>query len=150
MAELNGNTSLDPPLSLVRLYLAMKRVIAAILLACLGMMIPLAGSPLRLCLLENRLLVGGSECGMEKEPCCPDCGDPHENPCCVELEELPDAPAPVVPDDLPAPPVMDLPEPAFAAPPPARAACLTHPAATPIRGPDTPAAHRAWLGVWRL
>lgn len=129
----------------------MKRVIAAFLLACLGMMIPLAGSPLRLCLLENRLLVGGSKCGAEeKDPCCPDCGDHHEDPCCVELEEMPDVPVPSAPDELPAPPVMDLPEAAFVAPPPVLAASSVHLAATPIRGPDTPAAHRAWLGVWRL
>lgn len=128
----------------------MKRVIAAFLLACLGMMIPLAGSPLRLCLLENRLLLGGSECGEEKYPCCPDCGDHHENPCCVELEELPEAPAPPAPDVLPSPLVMDLPAPAFIAPPPLITACSVYFAATPIRGPDTPAAHRALLGVWRL
>lgn len=128
----------------------MKRFAALLLLACLGMMIPLAGSPLRLCLLENRLLVGGSECGGERDPCCPDCGDHHEDPCCVELEELPDAPAPVVPDELPAPPVMDLPEFACVVPPPLLVACSVHAAAAPIRGPDTPAAHRALLGVWRL
>jgi hypothetical protein len=128
----------------------MKRVIAAVLLACLGMMVPLAGSPLRLCLLENRLLLGGSECGAEKDPCCPDCGDHHEDPCCVELEELPDAPVPPAPDDLPVLPAMDLPGPAFAAPRPVAAACSVHRAATPIRGPDTPAARRALLGVWRL
>lgn len=128
----------------------MQRLVAAILLACLGMMIPLAGSPLRLCLLENRLLVGGSGCGAEKDPCCRDCGDSPEDPCCVELEEMPDVPVPPVPDELPAPPVMDLPEPAFVAPPPVLAAVSVHLAATPIRGPDTPAAHRAVLGVWRL
>ncbi len=125
-------------------------MITALLLACLGMMIPLAGSSLRLCLLENRLLVGGSECGAEKDPCCPDCGDSPEEPCCVELEELPDVPVPPAPDELPAPPVMDLPEPAFIAPLPVVGVDSVHRAATPIRGPDTPAAHRAWLGVWRL
>ena len=125
-------------------------MIAVLLLACLGMMIPLAGSPLRLCLLENRLLPGGAECGAEKDPCCPDCGDHHEDPCCVELEELPDAPVPLYPDELPAPLVMDLPSPAFIAPLPVLGAGSVHRAATPIRGPDTPAAHRALLGVWRL
>ena len=84
----------------------MRRLIALLLLACLGMMIPLAGSPLRLCLLENRLLVGGSQCAGEKDLCCPDCGDHHEDPCCVQLEELPDAPVPGIPDELPAPPVI--------------------------------------------
>ena len=128
----------------------MRKVIAMLLLACLGMMIPLAGSSLRLCLLENRLLVGGSECGVEKDPCCPDCGDHHEDPCCVQMDDLPDAPAPQAPDLLPAPLVMDLPEPAFVAPRAIFTACSVHLAATPIRGPDTPAAHRALLGVWRL
>lgn len=128
----------------------MQRLVAAILLACLGMIIPLAGSPLRLCLLENRLLVGGSDCGEEKDPCCPDCGDHHEDPCCVELEEMPDVPVPPAPDELPAPLVMDLPKVAFVAPPPVITDGLVHLAATPIRGPDTPAAHRAVLGVWRL
>jgi hypothetical protein len=128
----------------------MQRLIAAVLLVCLGMMLPSGGSPLRLCLLENRLLLGGAECGAEKDPCCPDCGDHHEDPCCVELEELPDSPAPLSPDLLPSPTVMDLPEPAFIAPPPLIAGGSVHLAATPIRGPDTPAAHRAWLGVWRL
>ncbi len=128
----------------------MKRVIAAFLLACLGMMIPLAGSPLRLCLLENRLLMGGSECGAEKDPCCPDCGDHHEDPCCVELEELPDVPVPPTPDELPAPLVMDLPKLAFVAPPPVITDSSVHLAATPIRGPDTPSAYCALLGVWRL
>lgn len=128
----------------------MERLVATILLACLGMIIPLAGSPLRLCLLENRLLVGGSDCGEEKDPCCPDCGDHHEVPCCVELEKLPDVPVPPAPDVLPGPFAMDLPQPAFVAPRPTFTACSVHLAATPIRGPDTPAAHRALLGVWRL
>lgn len=128
----------------------MRRLIAVLLLACLGMMIPLAGSPLRLCLLENRLLMGGSECGAEKDPCCPDCGDHHEDPCCVELEELPDMPVPPAPDELPAPLVMDLPKPAFVAARPVITDGSVHLAAAPIRGPDTPSAHRALLGVWRL
>jgi hypothetical protein len=128
----------------------MRRLIALLLLACLGMMIPLAGSPLRLCLLENRLLAGGSECGAEKDPCCPDCGDHHEDPCCVQLEDLPDAPVPGIPDELPAPPVMDLPASAFITPAPLIRGGSVHLAATPIRGPDTPSAHRALLGVWRL
>jgi hypothetical protein len=128
----------------------MQRIVAAILLACLGMMIPLAGSPLRLCLLENRLLVGGSGCGAEKDPCCPDCGDSPVEPCCVELEEMPDVPVPPAPDELPVPLVIDLPKLAFVAPRPVITDGSVHPAATPIRGPATPAAHRALLGVWRL
>ena len=69
----------------------MRRAIAALLLACLGVLFPLAATPVRLCLLEQRVLVPGvSECGLTKSKCCPDCGDHHEEkPCCVDLEDLP-------------------------------------------------------------
>jgi hypothetical protein len=126
----------------------MRRVIAALLLVCLGMMVPLAAAPVRLCLVEHRLLVAG--CGAEKSPCCPDCGDHHEEPCCVELEDLPDAPAPSVPEGLPAMAVLDLPAPVFVVPPAVLVEASAFEAAAPIRGPDSPAAWRALLEVWRL
>jgi hypothetical protein len=129
----------------------MRRAIAALLLACLGILIPLAATPVRLCLLEHRLLVpGGSGCGAEKSPCCPDCGDHHEVPCCVDLEDLPDAPAPAAPEGLPVIAAVDLPESLFRAPPAVLVASSSFEAAVPIRGPDSPAAWRALLEVWRL
>jgi hypothetical protein len=129
----------------------MRRAIAALLLACLGMMIPLAATPVRLCLLEHRLLVPGvSGCGLEKSPCCPDCGDHHEEPCCVDLEDLPDAPAPSAPEGLPAITVVDLPAAVFTVPPAVLVAGAIAEAAVPIRGPDSPAAWRALWEVWRL
>jgi hypothetical protein len=129
----------------------MRRAIAALLLVCLGVMVPLAATPVRLCLLEQRLLVpGAAECGLKKSACCPDCGDHHESPCCVDLEDLPDAPAPTFPEGLPAIAAIDLPAPVFVLPPVVLVEDSIYETAVPIRGPDSPAAWRARLEVWRL
>lgn len=133
----------------------MKRLVAAMVLACLGITLPLAACPLRLCLVDGRVLVPGIDrCADDKSAppdCCKNCQpDPQRDPCCLDLEEMPDAPAPTPPDELVAPPSMDLPPPAFVAPPPVMTGGPVHLAATPIRGPDSPAARRALLGVWRL
>jgi hypothetical protein len=129
----------------------MRRAIAALLLACLGILVPLAATPVRLCLLEHRVLMpGASECGLKKSKCCPDCGDHHEKPCCVDLEDLPDAPAPSVPEGLPAIATIELPAPVFVLPPVVLVEDACFEAAVPIRGPDSPAAWRARLEVWRL
>ena len=129
----------------------MRRVIAALLLACLGMMVPLAATPVRLCLLEHRLLMPvSSECEAKKSKCCPDCGDHHEEPCCVDLEDLPDAPPPSFPEGLPAIAAIDLPEPVFVLPPVVLVDDSIFEAAVPIRGPDSPSVRRALLEVWRL
>lgn len=111
-------------------------------------MIPLAATPVRLCLLEHRLFAAG--CGAEKSPCCPDCGDHYEEPCCVDLEDLPDAPAPSFPEGLPVIAAIDLPPPVFTVPPAVLVEASVFEAAAPIRGPDSPAAWRAMLEVWRL
>lgn len=129
----------------------MRRVIAALLLVCLGIMVPLAAMPVRLCLLEHRVLVpGASECKVKKSKCCPDCGGHHQKPCCVDLEEMPDATAPSVPEGLPAIVAIDLPAPVFVLPPAVLVEDSTYEAAVPIRGPDSPSAWRARLEVWRL
>jgi hypothetical protein len=129
----------------------MRRAIAALLLVCLGILVPLAATPVRLCLLEQRLLVPGAmECGLKESACCPDCGDHHEEPCCLDLEDLPDAPAPSFPQGLPAIAAIDLPAPVFVLPPAVLVEDSGFEAAVPIRGPDSPAAWRARLEVWRL
>ena len=145
------NSPLDPRLFPVRFYVQMRRVIAALLLICLGMMVPLAATPVRLCLLEHRLLMPGVlECGLKKAKCCKDCGKHHETPCCVDLEDLPDATAPSFPEGLPAIAAIDLPAPVFVLPPAVLVEDSVFVAAVPIRGPDSPAAWRARLEVWRL
>lgn len=115
------------------------------------MIVPLAATPVRLCLLEHRVLMPGvSECGLEKSKCCPDCKGDHEDPCCVDLEDLPEAPPPSFPEGLPAIAAIDLPAPVFVLPPVVLVENATFEAAVPIRGPDSPAAWRARLEVWRL
>ena len=134
----------------------MRRVIAALLLVCLGMIFPLAGSPVRLCLLDHKLLVPGfSSCSMEtakKAPCCHHGGkkDHDKSPCCLELDDLPDATPPATPDAVPPAMVTELPEPMFPAPLPVFHQEPVFRPSMPIRGPDNPASRRAILEVWRL
>jgi len=133
----------------------MRRTIAAFLLVCLGMIIPLAGGPVRFCLLDHRVLVPGTECSGEnpkKDSCCEHQKDKDhpKGPCCLKVDELPDATTPSAPDVLPPLLVMDLPEPIFTVPPYVELCDPVFAADRPIRGPDTPAARRAVLGVWRL
>lgn len=133
----------------------MQRVIAAFLLACLGTIFPLAGSPVRFCTLDHKVLIQGSgACGKaeEEKSCCPDCGEKKskDDPCCLEVDHLPDATPPAASDPVPPALVMDLPEPMFMAPARVPVVEPVFVAAAPIRGPDTPAAHRAVLGIWRL
>jgi hypothetical protein len=140
-----------------------QRVIAAMMLAWLGILFPLSGASASWCLQESRLLVGGkSECRMEKAASCQNCrsGKPKaccneekkgsDKPCCVDLEDLPNAPAPSVPEGLPAIAAIDLPPPVFVLPPAVLVEDSIFEAAVPILGPDSPAARRAKLEVWRL
>ena len=124
----------------------MRRVIAAFLLACLGMMIPLAAAPLRICLLENEIMAAAAK------PCCPECKKEtkHESDCCMQLEELPDAPLAGFPEEVPPLMAVDLPSEPFLLPPVAVVPVETYCASTPIRGPDEPHRLQAILGVWRL
>lgn len=131
-----------------------------LLLACLGMMIPTAVVPTRVCSLESSVLAGGFESygiaqrkdGSEKVKCCPLCGEEEDedNPCCVDIQKLPDSPEASHPFGLP--PVLpveiaefqvtvkrvefQLPE--------------VFEAARPIRGPTDPGRRRAMLGVWTI
>ncbi|MCW1886755.1 hypothetical protein OKA04_18595 [Luteolibacter flavescens] len=93
---------------------------------------------------------GASGCESEKSKCCPDCGEHQEESCCVDLEDLPDATAPSLPEGLPAIAAIDLPPVIFVLPPVVLVEASVYEAAVPIRGPDSPAAWRALLEVWRL
>jgi len=130
----------------------MRRVIATLLLVCFGMLVPLAAMPVRLCLMEQRVLVPGvSTCSQKKSKCCPEHGGHHRNdPCCVDVDELPHAPLPSFPESLPAIVAIDLPPPVFVLPPAVLVEVSSYEAAVPIRGPDSPSAWRARLEVWRL
>ncbi|WP_367875074.1 hypothetical protein [Luteolibacter sp. Populi] len=122
----------------------MRRAIAVFLLACLGMIIPLAASPVRICLLESSVA--------EQESCCSKCRKEHkhEPSCCVDVDELPDAPLATLPEGLPPIVAIDLPPPVFLLPPVNLVPAAALEMFEPIRGPDTPCSFRARLGVWRL
>ena len=129
---------------MMRMLLTMRRAIAVFLLACLGMIIPLAASPVRICLIEARI-VGDA-------PCCPKCKKEtkHDPSCCVDMDELPDAPLATLPAGLPPIVAIDLPPPVFVLPPANLVPAAALEMFEPIRGPDTPCSFRARLGVWRL
>jgi hypothetical protein len=122
-------------------------MLAVLLLFCVGIQIPASASAVRFCFLE--LAPNSSQ---PDSKCCSDCSKGTElpDPCCVDLEKLPDATAPQVPVDLPPAIVTEVPA----------GLCPIHAMTwvsgenfivfTPIRGPTSPAAYRAVLGIWRL
>ena len=131
----------------------MRRLLATFLLVCLGIMIPLAASPIRVCILDMQTLsVGFPDLGPTTEQesnCCSDCGETHKE-CCSELKQLPDSTLPSGHLELPILAVADLPRLHFI--PhliPLVGQRAFHPSIS-IRGPDTPSAHRAVLSIWRI
>ena len=72
-------------------------MLAALLLFCVGILIPASASPVRICFLEL-----GLNSYQADSKCCPDCnqGTEQPDPCCHDLEELPDAPAPQLPLEI--------------------------------------------------
>ena len=122
-------------------------MLAVLLLFCVGMMIPASASPVRVCLLELQLKSKPSEA-----KCCTDCsrGSEQPDPCCHDLEELPDAPAPQLPTGLPPVVITDLPSSICRNPVMKELDLGCFAVSEPIRGPTSPAAYRAVLGIWRL
>lgn len=135
-----------------------RQFIALLLLASLGLMIPTAISPIRVCRLESTVYLGGIKSfgvvsktdGIWKLKCCAECGeeDGEHAPCCVELQKLPDAPEPSAPVGLP--PVLAVEPNDFLVGIECHVEELTEvfSAAEPIRGPTSGGTRRALLGVW--
>jgi hypothetical protein len=125
----------------------LRTSIAILLLACFGIMLPAAATPVRVCFVGAHLAIAAEDSG-----CCHDCDRPAKGPqpCCMDLESLPDASAPETAVVLPSVPICLLPEGPAAAPVP------NHPVRkwllrpVPIREPDSPTAWCAVIGVWRL
>lgn len=103
-----------------------RRCKAWLMVLVLGLVLPLAGSPLRYCLCDNMLLLAGAPpCPCDAEAadadCSRDCCEEQQHPappqpdCMVTLRLLPEA-LPQANLALPAPVVADLPPPVFAAP----------------------------------
>jgi hypothetical protein len=142
-----GKLSLDPS-SQQSEPSNVRQFLAAVLLCCVGFLIPASASPVRICLLEF-----GLNSAQADSKCCSDCNreTTEPDPCCVDLHELPDSGAPQLPVELPPAIITDVPA---ALPPMIHAVtwmCREHPVVSaPIRGPTSPAAYRAVLGIWRL
>lgn len=133
----------------------MRRLLAAFLLICLGLMLPTAASPWRFCLTAHTLLVPGiSNCEEATTPdsCCKECGETKkkDDSCCLKTEKLPDSTAPAPSAALPPVLMTDIPEFALFSPILCEAQPVELSFSEPIRGPTSPAAHRAVLGIWRL
>lgn len=128
---------------------------AIFLLACVGIMIPTAAGSMRVCLLAEKLLVPGfGTCGESasgEDDCCPDCGPPEEGEsCCHDVKKLPDVPVPAGPLVLPPLLFCELARPLVLPPCPVVEIEVTFAISTPIRGPDSPGARRALLGIWNI
>ena len=125
----------------------MQRLLAALLLFCVGILIPASATPVRVCFLEFEL-----SSLKQDSACCDDCSQGTDQPdaCCHDLEQLPDSLAPGAPVELPAAVITDVVVAWFPMLVMAAAASDMFPVAAPIRGPTSPAAHRAVLGIWRL
>lgn len=125
----------------------MQKLLAVLLIFCVGMLIPASAMPVRVCLLELELSSVNPD-----SACCDDCSKGTDRPdgCCLDLEQLPDSLAPGVPVELPAAVITDVAVAWFPTLVMAAVASDKSPVAVPIRGPTSPAAHRAVLGIWRL
>ena len=118
----------------------MLKFMASFLAICLGILLPVAAMPLRVCLLEQT---------ERSEDCCGTCSTSDKH-CCVDSEGLPDSLLPAGNYEAPAfvayplpPRVADLPPvPERILPPPAHARAPT--------GMGPPTARLAVLNVWRL
>lgn len=128
-------------------FTSMRKVLAAFLLFCVGIMVSTSAAPVRICLLDSSL-----ESGSGSSKCCKDCRKDTEKPdvCCHDLEQLPDAPVPQDPVVLPPAVVADLPPVLFVSPVLTEVCLEKFSVSEPIRGPTSPTAHRAVLGIWRL
>ena len=131
-----------------RVYqIPMRKLIATLLLFCVGMMTLTAASHTRICLIEM-----GLKWVQEDSPCCPDCDRESEQPssCCIDLEKLPDATAPQFPTVLPDALLVEMPPELMVTWVALEWHTYTFAVSESIRGPTSPAAHRAVLGIWRI
>jgi hypothetical protein len=126
-----------------------RQVLAMLLLTCLGLMLPAAAVPVRLCLLDFTLF----SCSVvEDGKCCPDCeqGETEPASCCLDLEGLPDASSPDPSIELPQMIGSDLSNPLCGLQLAETGDRTPFRPSAPIRGPSSPSAHRAVLGIWRI
>lgn len=130
---------------------AVRQLLAALVLFCFGITIPLAAMTWRVCLLDGDGM--GREISMSQDETfwqsedCSDCCEEDQS-CCAELKKLPDSTARSGDFQLPDLIAVDHWALAFQIPPPRVNGHAIYQPARPIRGPDTPSSRRASLAVW--
>ena len=133
----------------------MRRFLASLLLLCFGIIVPVAALPMRVCLLEGKVLLPGfasfGEAATHQDKCCPDCGTHGKgDSCCHDLKKPPDAPQPSGPLVLPPLFFCELSSRLVQPPCPVAEAPELFAPAVPIRSPDPPGLRRALLGIWNI
>ena len=117
-----------------------RRLLASILLLCVGFSLPAVGGPVCLCVANL----------IQEANCC----DDHSSDCsgdCPKIEELPDAAVPGSAPEAPPVPVTDLADlPDTMVAPPLMDAIGSLERADQIRGPTAGPPSRALLAIWRL
>ena len=134
-------------------HLSVRQIVAILLLACFGILVPLSASPIRVCLLEVDAAAGSLVVGLDAgKKCCPECIREPEipDPCCVDVEDLPDSTPRQNSFELPPVVLTDLTELPGLSPLRQEIPSKVFSHSEPIRGPTSPAAHRAVLGIWTL
>lgn len=131
-----------------------RRITATFLLLCMALLVPASASSVRVCFIEEAVLLPGWDAerssDSEKPKCCPGCDGKEDGHCCMELKKLPDAPEPSVHIFL-SPVFFCLATSEVCVPPcPVLEACRSFLPSAPIRGPDLPREWRALLGVWNI
>jgi hypothetical protein len=128
-------------------------MVAILLLACFGILVPLSASPVRVCLLDTYATGGSLVMGPDAgKKCCPECTRESEtpDPCCVDVEDLPESTPPQSSFELPPVVLTDLAELPGLLPSRLEIPTEVFSHSEPIRGPTSPAAYRAVLAIWRL
>lgn len=133
-----------------------RRVIATFLLLCMALSVPASAASMRICFIEAELVLpswsAATTDDSEGLQCCGECsrGTEQPDPCCVDLEELPDAAAPHLPTVIPPAVIFEIPTNLDPSPVITETDLRSFSPSEPIRGPSSPAAYRAVLGIWRL
>jgi hypothetical protein len=131
----------------------MRRTVAILLLACFGILVPLSASPVRVCFLDADAAAGSLMIGQNAgKDCCDGCTRESEtpDPCCLDVEELPDSTPPQSSFELPPVVLTDLTELPGSLALREEIPSEVFSPSEPIRGPTSPSAFRAVLGIWRL
>ena len=131
-----------------------RRITATLLLLCMVLLIPASASSVRVCFIEDSVLLPGWDVARstdsEKPKCCQDCDGEEDGSCCLDVKKFPAAPEPSSPI-LRVPVWFCLPAAEAGLPPrPVIAVETPFVPSAPIRGRDSPAERRALLEIWNL